>query len=555
MAELVEEKLWHKSYRLGSRQLARSLTPYPELPLYTILDHTASRNPSSSAVEYCEKKLSYAELKVQCDSLAAALARLKVKPGDKVVTILPTCPQYIISTFATLITGAAHVPCSMLQKIEELEYEIHESGANTVICLLEHLDSIKSIRPGTKLKNIIVTSIDDYTLAQPDQLKRIKGAYQFRDLIAKYRPRPPKVVINPREDLAYLAFTGGATGRPKGVMLTHYNRLCNVLQGLPWLLSTYEKHLRGTGSVIISVPLFHSYGDWMMLSAIYWGLRIILVRDPRDIDTLLELMIKNRPFLVSIVPTQLMKLREKDIPGMPVQIISGAAYLPDHLRKSFSERTKIPVSEGYGLTEAGPVTHINLAGAFSRQVKHSIGVPVPDTAVKLIDEESGQECAIGEAGHMYIKGPQVMKGYWPNPGNGLVDGWLPTGDIALMDEDGYFYLVDRIKDMVNVSGYKVYPGTVDDILYQHPAVFAAASIGVPDPERGGSERIKAFIQLKEDYKGKISAAEIIEFCKAKCPPYAVPRFVEFREDLPLTATQKLFKRKLREEEAGKPQTQ
>ncbi len=556
MIDSFEEKPWHKSYRIGPNILARSLAPYPKLPLYSILDRSASKNPLSTAIEYNGVNIKYAELKKYSDCLAAALSKLGVRRGDKVITVLPNCPQSIISTFAILKTGAVFVPGSILQKEPELEHEIEVSGAKTMICLTEYPGSLRSIISNTNLKNIILTSINDYTPKQSAQAKRIKGSYQFRNLIAKFKPIPPKVKINVIEDLAYLAFTGGATGTPKGVMLTHYNRLANVMQGWPWMMANYEKKLRGRGSVIIPVPLFHSYGDWVMLSAIYWGLKIILVQDPRDIDAILKLMIKNRPFLVSIVPTQLMKLQEKNVPQMHIKVMSGASHLPADLGQSFYEDTKMPVSEGYGLTEAGPVTHINLSGfsrssKFLNRRKQGIGVPVPDTAVKLINEETGKSCAVGEEGQMYIKGPQVMKGYWPKPGSGLVNGWLPTGDIARMDKDGYFFLVDRIKDMVNVSGYKVYTSVIDDILFKHHAVLSAAAIGVPDREKPGSERVKAFIQLKREYRGKVSEKEIIEFCQDKCPPYAVPKFIEFVKELPLTATQKIYKRKLREEELAK----
>ncbi|MBT9174346.1 MAG: Long-chain-fatty-acid--CoA ligase [Syntrophomonadaceae bacterium] len=368
------------------------------------------------------------------------------------------------------------------------------------------------------------------------------------------------MVINPREDLAYLAFTGGATGVPKGVMLTHYNRYSNILQGLSWALSSLEKSIKGKASVCIGVPLFHSYGDSSALFAVYWGLRMILIRDPRDIDYLLKTLIENRPFLVALVPTQLMRLCEKDLPRMPIQIVSGASHLPMGVRENIAEKLKMPVSEGYGLTETSPTTHLNLTGfskitGFATKQKYGIGLPVPDTDIKLVDDDTGRECAPGEAGHMYIKGPQVMKGYWPEPGGGLVDGWLPTGDIARMDDDGYFYIVDRIKDMANISGYKVYTSTVDDVLHQHPAVSMAVAIGIPDPEREGSEGIKAFIVLKDEYRGKVTPEEIIGFCRDKCASYAVPHYVEFRESLPFTVTEKIFKRELREEEMRKVREQ
>jgi long-chain acyl-CoA synthetase len=552
------QRPWVGSYRLGPYKLAHSLEPYPEEPLFALLDQSAARYPGSTAIDYFGERISYQDLKSYADSMAAALAGFGVKKGDKVATILPTCPQYIIANFGILKTGATHVPCSILHKERELEFEIGESGAETVICLEEQLARVLSVKPKTKLKQVIVTALTDYTPAEQEQPEAASGTYRFKTLIAENEPNPPAVEINPREDLAYLAFTGGATGVPKGVMLTHYNRYANVLQSMPWAMSSLEKSIRGKASLCIAVPLFHSYGDSSALFGIYWGLRLILIQDPRDSDYIMKMLVENRPFMAALVPTQLMKLRDKDLPRMPIQIVSGASHLPVEVREGISEKIKMPVSEGYGLTETSPTTHLDLTGfskitGFAAKQKYSIGLPVPDTDIKLIDEETGEISPPGEPGHMYIKGPQVMKGYWPNPGDGLIDGWLPTGDIVKMDEDGYFYIVDRIKDMANVSGFKVYTSNIDDILHQHSAVSMAAAIGVPDPEREGSERIKAFVVLRDEYKGKVTEEELIDFCRDKCASYAVPRQIEFRDSLPFTVTEKIFKRQLREEEIQKQQ--
>ncbi len=558
MTDLERKRPWLKSYRLGPYKLASSLEPYPELPLYSMLDQSAQKHPRSTAVDYCGVRISYGELKDYCDRLACALAGFGVKKGDRVATILPTSPQYIIANFAILKTGAVHVPCSILHKEQELEYEIGESGAETVICLQEQVDKILSIKSRTGIRQIIVTVLNDYTLDDNGEDKAPEGLFGFKALIADHDPHPPEVEIKPREDLAYLAFTGGATGVPKGVMLTHFNRYSNVLQSMAWAMSSLEKSIRGKASICIGVPLFHSYGDSAALFGIHWGLRLILVRDPRNIDQIARILIEDRPFMTTLVPTQLMKLSEKDLPRLPIQILSGASYLPREVRENITAKIKMPISEGYGLTETSPLTHLDLSGfskitGFAARQKYSIGLPIPDTDIKLINEDNGRECPPGEPGHMYIKGPQVMKGYWPEEGSGLVDGWLPTGDIAKMDEDGYFYIVDRIKDMVNVSGYKVYTSTIDDILHQHPAVSMAAAVGIPDPEREGSERIKAFIVLKEEQTGKVNAEDIIAFCREKCASYAVPRQVEFRTSLPFTVTEKIFKKQLREEELKKMQ--
>ncbi|HOL16757.1 MAG TPA: AMP-binding protein [Bacillota bacterium] len=547
MVKDTQDKPWFKNYRMGRHRLAQSLAPYPRLPLYAILEQAAERHPASVALEFHNSKLYYSELKLKSDNLAAALAGLGVRKGDRVATVLPTCPQYVISAFAILKAGAIHVPCSTLLQLAELEQQLTQSGARILIITDEYLQQMKKVLPHTSVRSVIVTSIGEIASGQPMYPLPLKRSYIFSGLINRQLWPMPRPMLEPRTDLAYLAFTGGATGRPKGVMLTHYNRFCNVLQGLPWMLSHYEGQIRGQGTVIIAVPLFHSYGDWVMLSAIYWGLKIVLVEDPRDVDNIASLMKKHRPFLTSVVPTQLLALRDKKLTRFPGRIISGASHLPAEVRKEFTAKTRIPVSQGYGLTEAGPLTHMNLGG----HRKHGIGVPVPDTEVVLINELTGRKCRAGEAGHMYIKGPQVMKGYWPKPGSGLIKGWLPTGDIARMDNDGYFYLEDRIKDMINVSGYKVYPRVIEDVLYQHPAISQAVVIGVPDPERVGSERVKAFVQLKSSFENKVTAADIINFCKERCSPYAVPTFIEFKDKIPLTATQKPFKRKLKEEESKK----
>jgi len=287
------------------------------------------------------------------------------------------------------------------------------------------------------------------------------------------------------------------------------------------------------------------------------GMRIILIADSRDMDTIVEQMTQQRPMLVCMVPTQLMRLADRKIGRMVVSIMSGAAPLPKQVADAVSAELKMPISEGYGLSEAGPLTHINLSAfskitGFVRFLKPGIGVPIPDTEAKLVDTSTGKDLGLSGEGELYLRGPQLMKGYWPETGRGLTEGgWLATGDVAKMDEDGYFQIVDRVKDMAIISGYKVYTTTIDDILFTHPAVAMAAAIGIPDPERPGSERIKVFIKVKEGHENKVKEDDLIEHCRDKVPPYAVPKYVEFREDLPLTVTEKLFKRELREEEIAR----
>jgi len=559
MGVTMAEKLWQKNYMLGPYKLAKTLHPYPEVPLYKILDDAAADFPSKVAIDFEGRKIRYRELKLMADSLANALLGLGAGKGKSIVIFLPNCPQFIIGDFAILKTGAFTTSISPLHKAGEVEYELDKCGAETIICLEKHMDVIDSIRNKTNLRNIIVTTVEDYAGEEATTPKKTStGTYQFKELIAEHEadPPPPDPGIDPTEDLAYLAFTGGSTGIPKGVMLTHYARYCNVMQGLPWVYSPLMAGIKGKSSVIIPVPLFHIYGHWISHNAMYMGLRIILVPDPRDTDNIVRLMQQNRPLLVCVVPTQLMRLVGKSIGRMPVTIMSGAAPLPNQVADEVGGELKMPISEGYGLTETGPVTHMNVSAfskvtGFMRLTKRGIGVPVPDTEVKLVDPETGVDIGFDGEGELYLRGPQLMKGYWPTPGDGLTDGWVASGDVARVDEDGYFYIVDRVKDMANISGYKVYTTTVDEVLFAHPAVSMAVSIGVPDPERAGSERIKAFIRIKEGYEGKVKAEELMEYCRDKLPPYAVPKFVEFKDDLPLTVTEKLFKRALREEEVQK----
>ncbi len=549
------DKPWLKSYKIGAFKLKTSID-YPEKPLFSILDEIAEKFPGKDAYDYLGNRMRYRELKRQVDSLAHALAHLGVKKGDNVVVFLPTCPQFIISDFAVLKTGAALVPCSPLLKAPELIHQAVESGTETIICLEQYLDLVLSVKEKTRLKNIVVTAAEDYSPSESKDIREIPGTHNLRKLIADHESKAPEVAIDPREDLAVLAFTGGSTGVPKGVMITHFQRLASILQGLPWMMAPLPTY-RGSASTLLPIPIFHSYGHHLMQSSLYWGLKVFLVPDPRDTAMIARLMNEYRPFLICMVPTQLLNLAQSgiEIKRMPVLVVSAAAPLPAEVARKIEEKIKMPISEGYGLTEC--ISHMNISvfskvTRFATKTTPGVGIPVPDTEVRLIDPETGEEVPFGQVGELWLRGPQMMKGYWPEPGSGLEKGgWLRTGDLCKMDENGYFYVVDRIKDMINVSGMKVYSIEIDDLLFTHPAVAGAVTIGIPDPKRPGSERIKAFVRLKDDYKGKTDPQEIVDFCRENLAAYAVPKQVEFRDDLPLTVTEKLFKRALREEEIEK----
>ena len=550
---------WIRNYKLGPFNLVDTLAPYPEVSLTGVFDGTASRYAKRGACEYLGRKFTWEELKGLVDRLAAGLVSLGVGKGDRVATILPTSPQFIVSDYAVLRAGAVHVPCSPLHRARELAYEIGQSGAKVLVCLEESLELVHATRDKTSLEHIIVTKARDFSPEEPP-LSEIPGTVPLRKVIGENGPLAEPVAVNPKEDLAELVFTGGATGVPKGVMLTHYNLVTNTIQAFPWVLQPLEKGIIGKASMLIGIPTFHSYGHWTIRASVYWGLQMLLLPDSRDTDAIVAFLKKYRPFMAPLVPTQYMRLVEKKIGRTNTTFASGAAPLPEKVRAAFKKETGMPITEAYGLTETSPVTHFNVS-SFSKitgfmpfEKVGSIGVPVVDTEARVVDEATGRDLGPGEVGELYVRGPQVMMGYWPDPGSGLIDGWLRTGDLCRMDEDGYFYLVDRDKDMVNVSGNKVYTTLVDTVLFEHASVASAVAIGVPDPERDGSERIKAFVVLKEGCRGTVTEADIIDHCRQNLAPYAVPRTVEFRESLPLTVTEKIFKRQLREEEIMKQNT-
>ena len=546
------DKPWLKSYKLGPYRLDESLRPYPKEPLFKILDDAAEQYPGQTAVLFEDRSINYRQLKTLADRLAAGLASLGVERGDRVCLFLPNCVEFIVSDWAILKAGAAVVPTSVLRTEEGLIHEAGSSDSRVIICSEEHLDKVLAVQDRCDLEHVIVTSTGGYDV-QEVAAPLPRGVHEFRKLLDDHEAIPLQVEIDPGQDLCELAFTGGATGVPKGVMVTHANRYSCIRQGLPWILKPLLRGFVGKASALSAIPLFHAYGHYILQSAAELGLRVILLRDPRDTDTLVAQVKKYRPFLIPVVPTQLMRMAEADVGRMNVLPMSGSAPLPLEVAEAIKRKIGMPVSQGYGLTETSPLTHFNVS-AFSKitgfmlQEKVGIGIPSPDTECVLLDQETGEEVPLGEAGEIVVRGPQIMKGYWPEPGSGLTDdGWLHTGDIGVMDEDGYFQIVDRSKDMVNVSGLKVYTNSVDEVLYRHPGVLAAAAFGVPDLKTPGSERVMVAIQLKEEYKGKVTEEEIRDYCREHLAPYAVPRSVEFRDDLPLTVTEKIFKKALRDE--------
>jgi aldehyde:ferredoxin oxidoreductase len=558
LSEHIGDRPWLNSYHIGPFKLRHSMTPYPEINVYTFLEDSARNFPDITACEYTDEEFTYQELKLKVDKLASAFVALGVKKGDAIATVLPSCPDFIITDYASMKIGAIHVPLSIMHKEDDLLYELRESGAEIVVCSYRRVERINAVKPETNVRIVIYTPTKIFPDYEYPEMEKIEdeGYFLLKDLLDHNEPHTGTVKINPKEDIALLPFTGGTTGLPKGTLLTHYNLTSAVIQSMQWMMDPLKEGIIGKSAGLICVPIFHAYGHWAVHACVSWGMKMYLI-DPRDISRIVNIINKHRPFVVFAVPAHYTMFTKMNLKKGQIFYYSGAAALPADLADEFEKKTGVPMGEGYGATETSGVATINVSAlskvtGFMTETKRGIGVPTPDTEVKIVNPESGEELSLDQRGEIWIRGPQIMKGYFPTPGSGLKEGgWLPMGDIVEMDSDGYFQIVDRLKDMINVSGNKVYSRVIDDILHEHEAVDVAGVIGVPDPDRPGNERVKAFVQLKHEYKAKVSEQDIIDYLKDRVKPYAVPKWVEFRDELPLTIAMKLFKKKLREEELAK----
>jgi long-chain acyl-CoA synthetase len=536
---------------------------FPEMNVYEFLDDAAKEFGSKTAIWFMEHKYSYKKVKDITDRLATALVDLGVKKGDVVAIMLPNFPQFIFSFYGILKAGATVTACSVLHTEHELAYQLNDSGAEIIIAWDNQIEKINNIKDRTRLRHVIITNIFDYApMANPlgqREPPEISGTIQLLNLINKTKPKPPKFETNSDEDIAVLQYTGGTTGLPKGAMLAHSNLVSDVVMIYEWNKNTGE---RGKGTVLSTLPLFHIYGmNVCMNFFIYMGVTIALAPDPRDQKTLFEIIKKTRPEFFPGVPTMYMRLLErddledyaKDLKSIKV-CNTGAAPMPPEVLKEFEERTGATILEGYGMTEASPATHVNPYGG-KRKIG-SVGLALPSTETKIVDVDDYTKIVpIGEQGEIMIKGPQIMKGYWNKPeetANQLKDGWLLTGDIGKIDEDGYLFILDRKKDMINVSGFKVYPREVEDVLFENDAIENAAVIGVPDPNLKGSEKVKAYIVLKDGYRETDEMkGEIKEFLRKNVAPYKIPKEIDFRKELPETLVGKVLRKDLKDIEARK----
>jgi long-chain acyl-CoA synthetase len=551
--DIYSQKPWLKNYDEG----VPAHIEYPEINVYEFLKNSADKFGGRTAIWFMKNKITYKKLDDITDRLATALVDLGVKRGDVVAIMIPNFPQFIMSYYGILKAGAIVTACSVLHTEHELAYQLNDSGAEVIIAWDNQIEKISKIRDRTRLRHVIVTNVLDYSPLSKRNPPEISGTKQLLNLIDETKPNPPTFTTNAKEDIACLQYTGGTTGLPKGAMLTHYNLVSNSVAVNVWGVGELRE---GKETILTNLPLFHIYGQTVCMNLhVLIGSTIALNPDPRDQKSLFEIIKTTNATMFPGVPTMYMRLLErddledyaKDLRSIRV-CNTGAAPMPPEVLKEFEERTGAIILEGYGMTESSPVTHTN---PFKGERKiGSVGMPIPDTEVKIVKiDDYTQSVPLGEAGEIIIKGPQVMKGYWNKPDeteNQIKNRWLLTGDIAKMDEDGYFYIVDRKKDMINVSGFKVYPRELEDVLFENEAIENAAVIGLPDPNLPGSEKVKAYIVLKDGYKESDEMkAEIKEFCRQVLAPYKIPKFIEFRKELPETLVGKVLRKDLKDIEA------
>ncbi len=532
---------------------------YQETCLPEFLEQTAERYPDRMALVFQGYKVTFRQLNEMVDRFAAGLHAFGIGRGDSVAILLPNTIPCVAAYFGILKLGAVAVMNNPLYSDRELEHQFNDSGARALITLDLLANRMVALRAKTGIREIIYTTLGDYlpfpkNLLFPLVAKKRKLAadvapaenlHRWKPLLAAAAPPPPQVALT-FDDIAMYQYTGGTTGISKGVMLTHGNLSKQVQQLKAW----FPGFDAGGETMLGALPFFHVFGlSTAMNLAIYMGWGNILVPKPQP-QQLLEAIRKYRPTFAPLVPTMYIGiLNHPDVAKTDLTSIkgcfSGSAPLPVEVIGEFEKKTGAIIVEGYGLTETTPVTHVN---PFRGQRKvGSIGVPIPDTDCRIVDINDGvTDLPVGETGELLIKGPQVMRGYWNRPeetAEALSDGWLHTGDIAKMDADGYFYIVDRKKDMIISGGFNVYPRDIEEVFFEHPKVMEATAIGIPHPTRG--EQVKVFVVLKAGETA--SAEELLAFCQNKLARYKWPTSIEFRDDLPKTNVGKILKKALRAE--------
>lgn len=571
----MERKPWLKMYDKG---VPHTLEPYPQIPLFGFLEQAAREFPDNTALIFKPRamkgaldgltggKMSYRTLNELTDRMAGAMAKLGVKKGDRVIILMPNSTQFVIAYYGIMKAGGVVVATNPLYSAREMEHQFNDCGAELAIATSNFYTRVKEVQPKTKVKRVVVSHIRDYmggflkTLfplnkhtAAEHKAELTGGDVWMADLLNQNTAADrPKVDVGP-EDMAILQYTGGTTGISKGAIALHRNLVADTLA-----IKSFMPDLRqGKEITLIAIPMFHVYGMVAAMSfAVAAAATMVLVPNPRDLENTLSAINTYKPTIFPGVPTMYNAINNyPDLSRFNIRsiraCISGSAPLMPETQHKFEKLTGGRLREGYGLSEAPTASHCN--PIYGENRVGSIGIPLPDVDCKIMSlDEPDKEMGVGEIGELCIKSPIVMKGYWNMPtetNNVLKDGWLYTGDIAKMDEDGYFYIVDRKKDMVIAGGYNIYPTNIEKVIKEHPKVFDVAAAGVPDPYRG--ETIKVWVVPKPGET--VTEKEIIDFCRKELAKFEVPTAVEFRSELPKTMVGKVLRRMLVEEEKKKAQ--
>lgn len=560
-----EERPWLKFYR----EEVPPDADIPECSVVETFDEATDKWRNKTALIFYGRKISYHELRDHTDRFAAALHDLGVRKGDRVALLLLNSPQFIIAYFGALKAGAILTAISPVYVSPEIKHQIEDSGAKTIICqdiLYDHVEKAE-----VDLDRIILTSIAEYL----PRLKKVlgqsvlravyqkmsapsprifarEGFYQFQDLIKKYPPKPPEIAFNPKEDLATLPYTGGTTGLPKGAMITHYNIVAAQYLGQIFWGNVVEE---GKEVLLAYLPFYHIYGQSVvMLGGLSQGYTLVIFTTP-DLDDILNAIESYRATILYSVPALYEALRDyartDRVNWKRLKVlISGADALLEDTARGWEKRTGVQIHEGWGMTET---TSVGIVSPYGRPKIGSFGTPQPNTMAAIVDPEGNDFLPVGETGELLIKGPQVTKGYWNNPDETKkmlveIDGetWLRTGDLARMDEEGYFYFYDRKRDLIKYKGLAVFAREVEEVLAGHPQIKEAGVIGVPNPDVG--ENVKAVVVLETEARGKLLEEEIISYCQERLAHYKVPKIIEFRGEVPKTDVGKVSRRELREEE-------
>ena len=568
MPAMTDHRPWFRSW---PPDVPRTLEPYLEVSLFSLLADAAASFPDRPAIAFFGKHLSYRETLAEVERCSAMLVGLGVRQGDRVGLLLPNCPQFLIAFYACQRIGAVAVGNNPLYTQRELSHQLKDAGISVIIVLDQLYGNLGAVRDQAGIREVVATKITDYFRFPLKQLAPLKFKREakhegkswppvpgdahvrwWRDLMSD-GPVPRIAEVDPKRDPAAFVYTGGTTGLSKGAMLSHFNLVSNARQAA----ALFSDVRPGEDAIMNVLPFFHSFGMVAMNLGVLRAAKNVMV--PRfDLHMVLKTLAKEKPTLFPGVPRIYIALNEApetkkyDLRSLKA-CISGAAPLPMAVAKKFEEITGGAIAvEGYGMTECSPVTHVNPIRGTRKE--GSIGIPIPDTDAKIVAlDEPDRILGVGEAGELCIKGPQVMLGYWNRPDeSGLMirDGWLHSGDIAVMDEDGYFSIVDRMKDMILVSGFNVYPTEVEQVLYQHPKILKLSVVGVPDEVTG--EAVKAYVVLKPGESA--TAEEITAWSRDPAQGltgYRVPKQIEFRDSLPETLIGKVLRRVLLEEERQK----